>query len=71
MKRLTYIGNVTQDNVNLVKVFLNAGIRIRHIKNLPPMSFGVSDKEIGATIEKMEGEVTVHAVPNDNEIVVS
>jgi len=54
-KGIRYISNIIQDNVNLIKVFLDAGIQIRHIKNLPPLSFGVSDKEIGATIEKMEG----------------
>jgi len=34
---------------------IDAGIEIRHVKNLPPMSFGVSDKETAATIEKMQG----------------
>ena len=28
--------------------------RLKHVKNLPPMSFGVSDKEMGATIENLE-----------------
>jgi hypothetical protein len=38
-----------------VKIFLKAGIEIRHVKNMPPMNFGVSDKEMAGTIEKMEG----------------
>jgi len=66
-KGYRYISNITQDNVNLVKVFLDTGIRIRHIKNLPPMSFGVSDKEIGATIEKMEGGRMVQSLLLSNE----
>jgi hypothetical protein len=66
-KGFRYITNVTQDNVNLVKVFLEAGIRIRHVKNLPPMSFGVSDKEIAATIEKMEGGRMVQSLLLSNE----
>ena len=66
-KGFRYISNVTQDNVNLVKVFVDAGIRIRHIKNLPPMSFGVSDKEIGATIEKMEGGRMIQSLLLSNE----
>jgi hypothetical protein len=33
---------------------LKSGIQIRHARNLPPMSFGISDKEIVATIDKME-----------------
>jgi two-component system, OmpR family, sensor histidine kinase VicK len=44
-----------KDSMDLIKVFLNAGIHVRHITNMPPMYFGVSDKELAATIEKMEG----------------
>jgi signal transduction histidine kinase len=44
-----------KDSIDLMKVFLNAGIQVRHVKNMPPMNFGVSDKELAATIEKMEG----------------
>ncbi len=44
-----------KDSLDLIKVFLNAGIHVRHVKNMPPMNFGVSDKELAATIEKMEG----------------
>jgi two-component system, OmpR family, sensor histidine kinase VicK len=44
-----------KDSIGLIKVFLNAGIYVRHVKNMPPMNFGVSDKGLAATIEKMEG----------------
>ena len=44
-----------KDSIDLIKAFLNAGIQVRHVKNMPPMNFGVSDKELAATIEKMEG----------------
>ena len=50
------------DKARGARVFLRAGIQIRHIKNLPPMSFGVSDKEIAATIEKMEGGTMVQSL---------
>ena len=53
--------------MNLVKILLKAGIEIRHLKNLPPMSFGVSDKEIAATIEKMEEGVNVQCLLLSNE----
>jgi two-component system, OmpR family, sensor histidine kinase VicK len=46
---------VDRSSLNLVKKFLQAGINIRHIKNIPPLSFGVSDKEVALTVEKMEG----------------
>ncbi len=51
---IRYITNVDSGNLRISKLYLESGIQIRHIKNLPPMSFGVSDKEIAVTIEKME-----------------
>ncbi|MGB7639483.1 MAG: ATP-binding protein [Nitrososphaeraceae archaeon] len=52
---LRWIINIGKDNLELAKIFLESGIQIRHIKNMPPMNFGVSDKEVALTIEKMEG----------------
>ena len=51
----------------LAKILLDAGFQIRHIKNLPPMSFAVSETEIGATIEKMEGGRMVQSLLLSNE----
>ncbi|MGA9152432.1 MAG: hypothetical protein WBZ36_17795 [Candidatus Nitrosopolaris sp.] len=47
--------NIDKENLDLVKVFLKAGIQIRHIKNMPPMNFGFSEIAMAATIEKQEG----------------
>src|SRR5919199_3899383 len=66
-KGIRYISNIAKGNMNLAKILLDAGIKIRHIKNLPPMSFGVSDKEIAATIEKMEGGKNVQSLLISNE----
>ena len=66
-KGIRYISNICQDNVKLVKEFLDAGIRIRHVKNLPSMSFGVSDKETAATIEKMDGGRMIHSLLLSNK----
>lgn len=50
-----YVTNIdTMENAELASLMLNEGIRIRHVNNLPPMSFGVSHKEIAATFESME-----------------
>ena len=68
-KGIRYISNIDKDNMNLAKILLDAGIEIRHVKNLPPMSFGVSDKEIAATIEKMEGGKNVQSLLLSNEPV--
>jgi hypothetical protein len=66
-KGIRYISNITQDNAKFAKLFLEAGIRMRHVKNLPPLSFGVSDKEIAATIEKMEGGRMVQSLLVSND----
>jgi two-component system, OmpR family, sensor histidine kinase VicK len=47
--------NIDKENLDLVKVFLKAGIQIRHITNMPPMNFGFSEIAMAATIEKQEG----------------
>ncbi len=52
---LRWLINIDKYNLSLSKIFLESGIQIRHIKNMPPMNFGVSDKEVALTIEKMEG----------------
>jgi hypothetical protein len=45
---------VDKDATDLVKRFLDIGVQIRHVKNMPPIDFAVSDKEIVATTEKTE-----------------
>ena len=45
----------TKESIDLVKTFLDLGTQIRHVKKLASMNFVVGDKEVIATIEKMEG----------------
>ena len=66
-KGIRYITNIDNDNLYITKLYLEHGIQIRHIKNLPPMSFGVSDREIAVTIEKMEGGRRVQSLLISNE----
>ena len=37
---IRYVTNIDKDKVGLAKKFMDAGIRVRHVKSLPPMSFG-------------------------------
>ena len=66
-KGIRYITNINNDNLHISKLYLECGIQIRHMKNLPPMSFGVSDKEIAVTIEKMEGGKRIQSLLISNE----
>ena len=59
--------NQYNENLELVKLYLDCGIRVKHVHNLPPMSFGVSDKKVAVTIEKMETGKVVQSLLLSNE----
>ena len=47
----------------VVKTFMKLGMQIRHVKTIPPMSFGISEKEIGVTVESMQrGSLNASAI---------
>ena len=66
-KGIRYITNIEHDSIHLARLYLDHGIQIKHVKNLPPMSFGISDKEIALTIEKMDGGKKVQSLLISNE----
>ena len=41
--------------LEVIKTFMKLGMEIRHVTTVPPMSFGVSEKEMGVTVENMRG----------------
>ncbi|MGN6349210.1 MAG: ATP-binding protein, partial [Candidatus Nitrosocosmicus sp.] len=43
-----------KDNADIVSMFIGIGVNIRHIKNIPPIEFAVSDKEMISTMVKTE-----------------
>ena len=59
----------TKESIDLVKTFLDLGTQIRHVKKLASMNFVVGDKEVIATIEKMEGGKMVASLLASNELV--
>jgi two-component system, OmpR family, sensor histidine kinase VicK len=64
---IRYITNIDSGNLQISNLYLESGIQIRHMKNLPPMSFGVSDREIAVTIEKMEEGRRIQSLLISNE----
>jgi signal transduction histidine kinase len=66
-KGIRYVTYINNQNMNLVKLYLDYGIKIKHVQNLPPMSFGISDKKIAVTIEKMEDGKLVQSLLLSNE----
>jgi signal transduction histidine kinase len=53
-KGIRWVTTVDQNTAELVKAFLEIGVQIRHVKNMPPIDFVLSDKELTATIQKVE-----------------
>jgi signal transduction histidine kinase len=66
-KGIRWITSIEKDSVELVKVFLNAGIQIRHLKNLTFMNFAVDDRYFYATIDKMENGTHINSLLTSNE----
>ena len=64
---LRWIINIDKDNLELAKIFLESGIQVKHIKNMPPLNFGVSEKEVALTIEKMEDDSVSQSFLISNE----
>ena len=66
-KGIRWITSIDKYRIELVKIFLNAGIQIRHIKNLTPMGFAVDDRYFYATIDKMENGKLMQSLFTSNE----
>jgi two-component system, OmpR family, sensor histidine kinase VicK len=64
---IRWIISIDKETIPLVKTFIKAGIQIRHVTNMLPMSFGVSDKEVSITIEKMERGKMIQSILISND----
>lgn len=58
---------IDRDSIELLKILLDMGIQIREIKNMPPMNFAVTEKEVQATIDEMKDGKMVQSVLVSNE----
>jgi signal transduction histidine kinase len=54
-KDTRWVGSINKDNMHLVKTYIDLGMKIKQIKNIPPMNFAISSKELYATIDEMKG----------------
>jgi nitrogen-specific signal transduction histidine kinase len=65
IKIITSITNI--NDTEIVTKFLDLGINIKHVKNLPPINFAASEKEMIATIQKTEGGQILQNLLTTNE----
>jgi two-component system, OmpR family, sensor histidine kinase VicK len=71
-KVIRWITSIDKGSIDLVKLFLNAGVRIRHLKNLTPMNFAVDSRNFYATIDKMEGgKLMEHLLISNEPVYIS
>jgi signal transduction histidine kinase len=68
-KGIRMVTSITdKESADLTRKFLKIGVNIKHAKNMPPIDFSVSDKEMIATIEKSEaGEGRIKSLLVSNE----
>ena len=66
-KGIRWVCSIDAESIDLVKIFLNLGMQLRHVKSLTPMSFAIGDKELNATVENMEGGKMVRTLLTSNE----
>jgi signal transduction histidine kinase len=53
-KGIRLVSSIDRESLDIVRKFLTIGVQVRHVKNMPPIDFAVSDREMIATIEKIE-----------------
>ena len=56
-KGVRWITTIHDDILELVELFIQLGFDVRHLEDLPPLNFGVSDKEIFITLDGLEGQI--------------
>jgi two-component system sensor histidine kinase VicK len=54
-KGVRWVTTIEKEDVDIVRRLGDAGIQIRHVQNLIPVNFAVSDRILSATIEEMKG----------------
>jgi signal transduction histidine kinase len=56
-KGIKWITSITdKKSAELARKFVDIGVQIRHVRNMPPIDFAVSDKQMVATIEKVDSK---------------
>ena len=66
------VASIDKENIELIRSFLKIGVQIRHVKNMPPIDFSVSDKDIVATILKSDyGELNQNLLASNEPAYLS
>ncbi len=64
---IRWVTVIDKENKDLVKVFINTGVQVRHVGVLPPINFAVDNIHFYATIDKMESGKIMQSLLISNE----
>jgi two-component system, OmpR family, sensor histidine kinase VicK len=64
---IRWLTTIDKENKDLVEVFINAGVQVRHVGILPPINFAVDTIHFYATIDKMEAGKIMQSLLTSNE----
>ena len=64
---IRWLTAIDKESKDLVQVFVNAGVRVRHVRVLPPVNFALDNTHFYATIDKMEGGKIMQSLLTSNE----
>jgi signal transduction histidine kinase len=68
-KGIMWLASINRKDIELVKIFLNEGMDIRHLKEEPSLNFALSNKLFNSTIEKMEEGKMVKSLLSSNDVL--
>ena len=64
---IRWLSSINKNDIELVKIFLNEGVDIRHLKDEPTLNFALSNKLFNSAIEKMEEGKMVTSLFSSND----
>ncbi len=62
-----WVTTIDKNSIGLIKEFLKIGVQIRHVKEMPPIDFALSDKEMLAMIHGIESKSNNSIDKNDRD----
>ncbi len=68
-KGIRLIVTIDRNVLPLVRKFVEAGVQVRHVKNILPLSFVVTDKEVQANLEDIKGRKMIQSLITSSEPV--
>jgi two-component system, OmpR family, sensor histidine kinase VicK len=66
-KGFRWITAFEKEDMDTVQHFLNLGVEVRHVRNIIPMTFAVTDKKLIATVQEVKEQGLIHTALATND----